>query len=313
MAGRQFKQGLDYFPLDISFFNCNKIQLIETEFGIKGILVALRLLCKIYANGYFYQWGKDECVLLSKAAGAEFVPGAVNEMVNGLVRRRFFDKGCFDRFGILTSQSIQQVYLEASERRKSIDIIAEYWLLELPTAQNVNIYSINVDINEQRKEKVKGNKTKLSVAAEADPSQKVQESPEKDDDDCERLNYEDLVNLFNEQTKGAFGIIRMPLNENRKKSIRARIREFGIASFEEMIRAATRSSFLKGQNKRGFKATFDWMIRPSNYQKILEGNYETTKNQAYGANRGNYTTISERVRSESDILRQELAAKYQEG
>ena len=80
-----------------------------------------------------------------------------------------------------------------------------------------------------------------------------------------------------------------------------------------MIEIVTRSAFLKGDNKRNFKATFDWMIKPSNYQKIIEGNYEDDRNQENGANRITYTTIAERVRSESDALKQELVAKYNAG
>lgn len=309
MAGRQFKQGLDYFPLDVNIFDNKKIQLIEAEFGYKGIMVAIRLLCKIYAHGYFYQWGEEECLLFSRAAGAGFAPGLVSEIVNGLVRRRFFDKGCFDSFGILTSQSIQEIYNEVCERRKCLDIIAEYWLLDVPPNNNANIYSINDNIHAQRKEKE--SKKKKSVVAESGFFGMDCNIPE--DEESDRLRYDSLVEYFNKHTQGVFGNVRMPLNENRKKHLKARIREFGAASFEEMVQTAARSNFLKGDNQRGFKATFDWMIKPSNYQKILEGNYENTKKQTNATNQGNYTTIAERVRSESDALRQQLAAKYGEG
>lgn len=311
MAGRQFKQGMDYFPFDTGFFDNKKIQLIEAEFGHKGIMVAIRLLSRIYENGYFYQWGGDECLLFSRTAGAEFVPGAVNEIVDGLVRRRFFDKGCFDSFGILTSPSIQKIYLEVCDRRKCLDIIPEYWLLDIPTQNNVNIISINADINAQRKGKRKERKKEQPRVADPDFFKIDGKIPENEN--CETLDYETLVNFFNEHTKGVFGIVRMPLNETRKRYVRVLIREYGIESFKEMVQAVSRSAFLKGGNKRDFKATFDWMIKPSNYQKIIEGNYEDNKNQENGANRITYTTIAERIRSESDALKQELAAKYNAG
>ena len=41
-----------------------------------------------------------------------------------------------------------------------------------------------------------------------------------------------------------------------------------------MVRKASLSEFLKGNNNRGFQATFDWLIRPSNFQKTIEGNYD---------------------------------------
>ena len=47
-----------------------------------------------------------------------------------------------------------------------------------------------------------------------------------------------------------------------------------------MVRKATKSDFLKGDGNKGFVAKFDWMIRQSNFQKILEGNYDN-KNKGF--------------------------------
>ena len=33
------------------------------------------------------------------------------------------------------------------------------------------------------------------------------------------------------------------------------------------------SSFLKGQNNKNWTITFDWLIKPNNFTKVLEGNY----------------------------------------
>ena len=87
------------------------------------------------------------------------------------------------------------------------------------------------------------------------------------------LNYEGIVSYFNEKTNGVFGMVRPPLSEKRKKLIRARIREHGKDVFAQVIRMAAESDFLKGQNKTRFTATFDWLILPSNFEKVLSGNY----------------------------------------
>ncbi|MDR2919706.1 MAG: hypothetical protein LBV72_10135 [Tannerella sp.] len=102
----------------------------------------------------------------------------------------------------------------------------------------------------------------------------------------ESISYKDLVSFFNHETKGVFGELRYPISEKRQIMISARIREHGKQSFIDMINAAKKSNFLKGENKRGFVATFDWMIKPNNFQKIIEGNYEnindrTTKQYTY--------------------------------
>lgn len=121
---------MDYFPFDVDFFEDDKIALIEAEFGWKGVMVAIRLLCKIYKDtGYYYQWGGDECLLLCKQMGAGFVPGTVQEIVAGLVRRSFFDKGVWDSFGILTSAGIQRRYLSMVKDRLPANPVPGIWLL----------------------------------------------------------------------------------------------------------------------------------------------------------------------------------------
>lgn len=153
---RTIKTGLDYFPLDVDFFNDDKIELISSEFGCKGEAVTLRLLCLIYRNGYYYQWGKDESLLFAKRVGNGVTGALVDEIVAGLVKRSFFNERVFNRFKILTSKGIQQRYLEAKERAKQVDIIKEYLLLDVSETlkrNNVTIIAINANNNTQRKGK----------------------------------------------------------------------------------------------------------------------------------------------------------------
>ena len=44
---RPNKMGLDYFPFDVDFFNDEKIVAISGEFGIKGEIVVIKLLCDV--------------------------------------------------------------------------------------------------------------------------------------------------------------------------------------------------------------------------------------------------------------------------
>ena len=98
----------------------------------------------------------------------------------------------------------------------------------------------------------------------------------------EAIDYQELIEYFNTETKGVFSAVRYPISEKRKASIRARIREHGVEAFKEMIQRAAKSNFLKGDNDRGWTATFDWLIKPSNFQKTLEGNYDNKNQQNNG-------------------------------
>ena len=59
----------------------------------------------------------------------------------------------------------------------------------------------------------------------------------------------------------------------RIKNVRARLKEYGEDGFKEAIGNIHYSDFLKGRNGKGWTITFDWFIKPSNFQKVIEGNY----------------------------------------
>lgn len=148
---RPNKQGLDYFPLDVGIFENDKILAISGEFSVKGEIIVLRLLCEIYRNGYFVEFSELLKNKLARLGGLS--SGLVDEVVRKLVKYEFFDGFVFSEYNILTSKNIQKVYLEASKRRKDIDL-SQYWLLD-----EVNVYinspssKINAYINAQSKEK----------------------------------------------------------------------------------------------------------------------------------------------------------------
>ena len=86
--------------------------------------------------------------------------------------------------------------------------------------------------------------------------------------EVETINYRKLVEYFNKVTEEAFGKVRYPISDKRRKMLRARIREYGKRSFMEMVDLVSNSDFLKSKN-----FDFGWFIRPENYPKILEGKY----------------------------------------
>lgn len=50
-----------------------------------------------------------------------------------------------------------------------------------------------------------------------------------------------------------------------------------IETFKELFEKAEASSFLKGENNRGWTASFDWLMYASNFSKVLEGMYDDKK------------------------------------
>ena len=63
------------------------------------------------------------------------------------------------------------------------------------------------------------------------------------------------------------------LTDQRKGFIRARFAEYGIEKITTVLRTAGESEFLNGHNEKVWKADFEWLMRPNNFIKVLEGKY----------------------------------------
>lgn len=160
---RAHKTGLDYFSFDVDFFNDEKIEFVSAKYGNIGELIVVKLLCRIYRNGYFLKWGEDECLLFAKRAGDGISQERVDEVINELLERDFFCKKTFKNYQVLTSNGIQKRFLEATKRRKSVDVTKEYLIADID-GFDVNVIKLNVNINSQRK--VKESKGKESKEIE---------------------------------------------------------------------------------------------------------------------------------------------------
>lgn len=74
-------------------------------------------------------------------------------------------------------------------------------------------------------------------------------------------------------------VVKVNEGTNRKKMLSARIKQYGA---DEVIRAIgniRNSDFLQGGSRSGFVINFDWFLRPNNFPKVLEGNYDNKKSK----------------------------------
>ena len=75
-------------------------------------------------------------------------------------------------------------------------------------------------------------------------------------------------------------------NTDRFKLLSSRIKDYGLNVVLETIDNINKSSFLKGQNKKGWLITFDWLIRPNNFPKVMDGNYTDREVKSIGKDNG---------------------------
>jgi hypothetical protein len=63
------------------------------------------------------------------------------------------------------------------------------------------------------------------------------------------------------------------LTEQRKGFVNARFGEYGMETIIKVIRMAGESNFLNGKNDKAWKADFEWIVKPENFVKVMEGKY----------------------------------------
>ena len=69
----------------------------------------------------------------------------------------------------------------------------------------------------------------------------------------------------------------------RCQMLKGRIREYGMDDLLNAMDNIRHSDFLRGENKNGWMITFDWFVRPNNFLKVLEGNYNGDRKHGSGA------------------------------
>ena len=74
------------------------------------------------------------------------------------------------------------------------------------------------------------------------------------------------------------------IKNKRLSSLKARVSEYGENKVMEAIGNINKSNFLKGNNNKNWNITFDWFLKPNNFVKVLEGNYDDKEN-SYSSNK----------------------------
>lgn len=110
----------------------------------------------------------------------------------------------------------------------------------------------------------------------------IEEEKEESNDSLSssQLDFPRLLEFFNSQLKENNSLIPTikQLSDARKKMLKARVRESGKEALVSVFKKAAVSDFLNGKNNRNFIASFDWLLKPTNFPKVLEGNFDNPVN-----------------------------------
>lgn len=67
------------------------------------------------------------------------------------------------------------------------------------------------------------------------------------------------------------------MTKGREAALRQRIADVGAAVLMEAIVAVERSAFCRGENDRGWRADFDFVLQPKSLAKLLEHGYPSRR------------------------------------
>lgn len=129
--GRPKKKGLDRFPLPVDFFAGPIMGALRGEFGVKGEIALLKIVCSTFRYGYYLKWNTQTrmCLLAE-------LPGITAELLQQIVQRLakwgYFDVRMFHQHKVLTNEWIQEVYLSLTRRRQSPRRLPYMLNIELP-------------------------------------------------------------------------------------------------------------------------------------------------------------------------------------
>ena len=133
---------------------------------------------------------------------------------------------------------------------------------------NDNVYDNDNDVSKETDNNIPS-KEGLSISEnpKVDPARR-----------CAKIDFAAIKAYWNtkhDQSGSAMRRLTL-MSDQRKSNVRARIREYGgdVQKVYKAIDKAMASDFMNGKNGKGWVASFDWMMCPSNFPKVLEGNYD---------------------------------------
>ena len=124
------------------------------------------------------------------------------------------------------------------------------------TGQSRDSHATEEDKEEDKEEDIEKDKDKEREEKERDKKEKCQK----------------IVDIFNSLCP-SFPKVKF-LSDSMISNISNLVERFPEPDISTAFQKCEKSSFLKGNNPRKWKASFDWIIKPQNLPKILNGNYD---------------------------------------
>lgn len=235
-----------FFPHDYNARNDRKLIKLASTHGMAGLGVYWCIVEMLYEEAGYLPIEYDR-ITFELRTEFSLVKSVIND----------FDLFHFDDEKFWSETAIERLKVRMDKSEKARNSVLSRW----------SKYERNTDVlhsNNGRNTR----KRKERTVKERKGEEKKEE--EKSDSSKENL-YQDFLASYHTLCPSLPKITK--LTDQRKSHLRARISDHGEETVREVFRIAGQSKFLNGDNQNRWQASFDWILAPTNFMKILEGNY----------------------------------------
>ena len=133
----------------------------------------------------------------------------------------------------------------------------------------------NKEFNNIKEAKASTSETSSDAASEPHAGARNEAKPTKKED---KIDFEKVRQQFNRIMEAKkIPKLKGKIAGQRKAFFEARVRENGIVSVYRVMIKAAESNFLNGGGGKGWIANFEWIYRPNNFPKVLDGYYDNQR------------------------------------
>lgn len=283
--------GISWIKLSVNIFDDEKIKLIKSmPEGDAIILIWIQLLClagKTNDNGAVY-------IGQHMNYTDEMISTICNQPLNTVrIALKAFEK--FEMINLGEDGLISISNWEKHQNIEGMDRVREQTRKRVAKfrAKQKELESSNANVtlrNPPDKNRIDKNKNRLDIDKNTNNSH-------VDDEDFKTQ----ILSVWNSLDKNIPKIQTLNANTQRYNMLKARINEHGLDTVIKAMKSIDQSKFLKGYVS-DFRITIDWFIKPNNFIKVLEGNYNDKKQSPrYQASEKSYAEEARAKRFEKMI------------
>ena len=272
----------------------NEIWTDEEPFDHRSAFIDLLLTAnheekKIYFNGQQIEVKEGQRIVSvrSLAARWKWPKSKVERFLDRLEKDGMIKKESDTKKTLLTIENYSKFQSKSRDTNEDTDRDTEEdtnWDTEnrINTSKTRNRWDTNEDTNRDTDRDTNG--------AQSRSNKKIKKN--KNDICTSKEQAKKVVDLYNQKCPSLPQVEK--LTDGRIRSINARLKEYTEDELIKGFEKAEASAFLRGENGK-WKASFDWIMKPGNLQKINEGNYDDKKKQGHTQTKYDFKALQKMI------------------